>query len=194
MGADPNTRLMTNNIITTITGHLVARRALTGLAGVCLVATACGSGGAPRADAADPLVHGLATAMAADSGDLLLGNIDESTCVAQIVVGGMSPDRLAGFGVTANSGFDEGDFDELGLTEQEADLLVSAFSECISVEANLAQNFEDHGNDRSEATCKASAIGGDNLLHIMRAEMVGDERAHDALIEQAVDRKDEQCA
>lgn len=190
------TNITTGSVHTSISrrpGHLVARGAVTGFISLCLLTTGCGSGGSPRADAADPLVHGLATAMAADSGDLLLGDLEDSACVAQIVVGGLSADRLAELGVTATSGFEEGDFDELGLTDQEADLMVSAFSECISVESNLAQSFEENGNDPTEATCKASAIGGDNMLGIMRAEMVGDERAQDALIEQAIDRKDQQC-
>ena len=125
---------------------------------------ACGSGSGSSTPVSDPVVQAIAAEMAADEGDMLLGDRGDAECVAQKTVDGFGAGRLAELGIDVNAGFAEGDLEELGLATAEIEDLFGFLGDCVDLSANLAQGIANNGTlTGQQASCVGDGLGEDRI-------------------------------
>lgn len=137
---------------------------------VALLGAACGGGDVAVTVDDSPLAQAIADEIRSDT-DSPVATEQEADCFAGNVVGRIGESRLNQLGVTADS---VGAIDEIDFSDDEIGTIVTALTDCIDLEAAMAQQFEeDFAPD--DAKCLAEGLGGDVLEDMLALGLSGDD-------------------
>ncbi|MCU0272845.1 MAG: hypothetical protein MUE34_06415 [Acidimicrobiales bacterium] len=139
---------------------------------LALAGAACGGDDDGGGGASGPLVDALAADLLADNtgaaGEL---TEDQANCIASGVVSGVGEDKLAEYGITADS---VNAVDEVGLSEEDAGAVADAFADCVDMRALFLEGMAGDGGMPEEAMdCVSDAIDDDMLRNFLIAGLTG---------------------